>query len=265
MKKVLLLMFLFSVSIGSFAQIKIGNKKIDTKKVVNAASDVVNAITLTDEDIAAMSREYIQWMDTHNEIADPETEFAQRLEQLTANLKNEAGLDLNFKLYWVVDVNAFACGDGSIRVCAGLMEVMDDSEVMAVIGHEIGHIVSTDVKDAIKTAYLTSAARNAAGATQGVVQKMTDSQLGDLAEALAGAQYSQKQEYAADDYAFDFCIRHGVDPYAMSNALNKLVELSNAGGDKASSVQKMFSTHPDSEKRALRSKEKADEYVAANS
>ena len=41
----------------------------------------------------------------------------------------------------------------------------------------------------------------------------------------------------------------------MGNSLNKLVELSK--GAKASTVQKMFSSHPDSEKRAARMKEKA--------
>lgn len=249
MKKLLFLIVLATgVNLNISAQLKVGGKKIDTKKVVSAAADVATAITLSDADIAAMSREYIQWMDAHNPIADPETEMAQRFERLTAGLTNEAGLDLNFKLYWVVDVNAFACGDGSIRVCAGLMEVMDDAEVMAVIGHEIGHVLNTDVKDRMKNAYLRSAAKNAAGAAGGTVQKLTDSELGDLAEALAGAQYSQKQEYAADDHGIEFCIKHGFDPYGMSNALNKLVELMN--GDKVSSVQQMFSTHPDSEKKS---------------
>lgn len=48
-------------------------KSINTKKLVNAASDAAKAVTLSDEDVAAMAREYIQWMDTHNEIAGPET------------------------------------------------------------------------------------------------------------------------------------------------------------------------------------------------
>ena len=47
----------------------------------------------------------------------------------------------------------------------------------------------------------------------------------------------------------------------MANSLNKLVELSQ--GAKASTVQKMFSSHPDSEKRAAAMKEKADAYTAA--
>ena len=124
------------VSLNVSAQFKIGGKSINTKKLVNAASDVAKAVTLSDEDVAAMAREYIQWMDTHNEIAGPETAMGQRLANLTKDIKVE-GLDLNFKVYNVIDVNAFACGDGSVRVCGGLMKIMDDNEVLAVIGHSI--------------------------------------------------------------------------------------------------------------------------------
>ena len=73
---------------------------------------------------------------------------------------------------------------------------------------------------------MTSAAKNAAGAVSGTVSKLTDSQLGDMAQALAGAQYSQKQEYEADEFGFQFCIDNGRDPYGMSNSLNKLLQLS---------------------------------------
>ncbi len=208
-----------------------------------------------------MSKEYMEWMDSNNPIASAESPYGQRLERLTGHITEVEGMAVNFKVYEVVDVNAFACGDGSIRVFAGLMEVMDDDEVMAVIGHELGHVVNTDVKDAMKNAYLRSAAKNAAGAMSESAAKLTDSELGALAEALAGAQYSQKQENAADDYAFGFCIKNNIDPYAMSNALNTLVELYEAGGEKASKIQQMFSTHPDSEKRATRMKQKADEYL----
>ena len=58
------------------------------------------------------------------------------------------------------------------------------------------------------------------------VAKLTDSELGAMAEALAGAQYSQKQESEADDYGVEFCVKNGIDPYAMANSLTKLSELS---------------------------------------
>ena len=250
---------LAGVSLTASAQFKIGGKTINTKKVVSAATDVAKAITLSDADIVTMSREYIEWMDTHNEVAGPDTEMGQRLERLTKDIKVD-GLDLNFKVYNVIDVNAFACGDGSVRVCGGLMKVMDDNEVMAVIGHEIGHVLHSDSKDAMKQAYLTSAAKNAVGAANNTVAKLTDSQLGSLAETLAGAQYSQKQENAADDYGFEFSIANGIDPYSMYNSLNKLLELS-AEAPKSSKFRQLFSSHPETQIRVERMKEKADEYT----
>lgn len=257
MKKLFMLpalVFILAATDAS-AQLKIGGKTINTKKVLQAGSDVVKAVTLSDADIAAMSRESVEWMDRNNPVSADSSAYTQRLKKLTENVKID-GLDLNFKVYEVVDVNAFACGDGSIRVFSSLMDVMDDAQLMAIIGHEIGHVVHTDVKDAMKNAYLSSAARNAAGAAGGTVAKLTDSELGSLVGAFTNAQFSQKQESQADDYAFDFCIKNGIDPYGMASALEKLVELSN--GEKASVVQKMFSSHPDSEKRAARMREKAD-------
>lgn len=249
-----------SFSTTASAQFKIGGKKINVGKAVQAGADAAKAITLSDADIAAMSKEYMQWMDTHNPLTKPETEYGKRLEKLTGNIKEVDGLKVNFGVYDVVDVNAFACGDGSVRICAGLMDIMTDEEVMSVIGHEIGHVIHTDSKDAMKSAYLRSAVKNAAGAASSTVAKMTDSELGAMAEALAGAQYSQKQETEADDYGFEFCIKHNIDPYAMYNALNKLLELS-AEAPKDSKFQKLFSSHPDTAKRVERAKEKADAYT----
>lgn len=120
----------------AYAQFKIGGKKINVGKVVQAGTDAAKAITLSDADIAAMSREYMQWMDTHNPLTKPDTEYGKRLEKLTGHIKEVDGLKVNFGVYEVVDVNAFACGDGSVRICAGLMDIMTDDEVMAVVGHE---------------------------------------------------------------------------------------------------------------------------------
>ena len=251
MKKLLLLCSVLSLSVlwpgDAIAQLKIGGKKLNTAKLLDAGKDVAKAVTLSDSDIAQLSREAVAWMDANNPVADETT---------------EDGLPLNFKVYKVADVNAFACGDGSIRVFSALMDLMDDDELMAIIGHEIGHVVHADTKHAMKNAYLASAARNAAGAAEGSrLAKLSGSQLGELVTAFTDAQFSQKQEYEADEYGFEFSVKHGFSPYAMGNSLNKLVELSK--GAKASTVQKMFSSHPDSEKRAARMKEKADAHATA--
>lgn len=241
-------------------QFKLGNRTINTTKALQAISDAATALTISDADIARLSHESVELMDSQNTI--DKGEYDARLKRLTAGITEVNGLALNFKVYKVSEINAFACGDGSIRVFSSLMDIMDDDELIAIIGHEIGHVVNHDVKDAMKNAYLASAARNAAGAAGGTIGKLSDSQLGDVAMAFMDAKFSQKQEFEADDYGFEFSVKHGFDPYAMANGLNKLVQLSN--GAKASAIQKMFSSHPDSEKRAARMKEKADNYTAAN-
>lgn len=256
----LLILVLYLLPTSILSQIRLGGKSINAVKAATAISQVAQAVSLSDKDIEEMSREAIAHMDEENTVADSTTAYGQRLKKLTENIKSAGNLPLNFKVYLTEDVNAFACGDGSIRIFSGLMDIMSDGELMAIIGHEIGHVVHTDSKDAMKNAFLTSAARNAVGATNGTLAKLTNSQVGALAQAFSGAQFSQKQEFAADDYGFEFSTTNGFSPYAMADSLQKLVELSNAGGAKASTVQKMFSSHPDSAKRAARMREKADSY-----
>lgn len=113
-----------SCTTTAYAQFKIGGKKINVTKVVQAGTDAVKAISLSDADIAAMSKEYMEWMDTHNPLTKPDTDYGKRLEKLTGNIKEVDGLKVNFGVYEVIDVNAFACGDGSVRICAGLMDIM---------------------------------------------------------------------------------------------------------------------------------------------
>ncbi len=258
MKQLLIIAAILFVASSASAQIRIGKRTINVEKAVQAASDAATAITLSDEDVAELCRESIEWMDANNPVAAPDSEYSSRLIRLTENLKDVEGIPLNFKVYEVVDVNAFACGDGSIRVFSGLMDLMDDDELVAIIGHEIGHIAGHDVRDAMRTAYLAQATRGAISSTGGGLAKFTDSQLGDLALALTDAQFSQKQEFAADDYGFKVCVENGFNPYGMSSSLEKLVGLSQ--GAKAPIVQKMFSSHPDSARRAARIKETADNH-----
>lgn len=245
------------------AQLRIGNKTINTSKLLSAGKNIAQAIAINDDQIAELSRQTVAVMDKQHTVAPDSSLYATRLKRLTRGITQVDGLPLNFKVYLVTDVNAFACGDGSIRIYSSLMDLMDDDQLIAIIGHEIGHVVHADTKHAMKNAYLAAAARNAIGSIEGsVVARLSDSQLGDIVTAFTDAQFSQKQEYAADEYGFEFAIEHGFSPDAMYGALNKLLEVSQ--GSQSSLVQKMFSSHPDTEHRAARMKEMAEAYRAAH-
>ena len=158
----------------------------------------------------------------------------------------------------MIDVNAFACADGSVRVFSSLMDIMSDEELLGVIGHEIGHVAHKDSKKSFRTALLTSALKDGVASTSGKAAALTESQLGSLGEALINANYSQKQERDADDYGYEFLKSHGKNPASMAMSFKKLKQLQDeAGANKNSKLNQLFSTHPDLDTRIKRMEERA--------
>ena len=210
----------------------------------------MKAVTLTDADVVNYVKEYIDWMDKHNKVCPENSPYTIRLKKLTAGLTDVEGIPLNFKVYHVIDVNAFACADGSVRVFSSLMDIMTDEELLGVIGHEIGHVAHKDSKNAFRTALLTSAFKDGISSTNGKAAALTDSQLGELGEALLNATYSQKQESNADAYGYEFLKKNGKNPWAIALSFEKLKKLEeDAGYQKDSKWKRMFSSHPDLDKR----------------
>lgn len=251
MKRLFLITMAASVLTGCSV---LSNINWDQAQLQQAAGSALQAASITDAQVVALCKETVTQLDAKNTLA-PDS-YQKRLASLLSGINDIEGLPINYKVYKTNEVNAFACGDGSIRVYSGLMDIMDDDELMAIIGHECGHVANHDSKKAMKSAYLASAARGVVSAAGGTVGTLSKSFLGDLGEAFVNSQYSQKQEYSADDYGYKFSTEHGHDVYSMARALEKLVELS--GSSKSSLVQKMFASHPDSAKRAQRMREKAD-------
>lgn len=232
--------------------------QFNLKKAISGAAKTVQAATLTDEQMAEYVKEYIDWMDEHNQMCADDNPYTVRLKQLTEGLTDADGIPLNFKVYYVVDVNAFACADGSIRVFSSLMDIMTDEELLGVIGHEIGHIAHRDSKKGFRTALLTSALKDGISSKGGKAAALTESQLGDLGEALVNARYSQKQERDADDYGYEFLKKCGKNPWAMALAFQRLKALQEEAGAQASNkLNQLFSTHPDLDARIRRMEERA--------
>ena len=228
-------------------------------RTLKGAAKVVKAATLTDEQLAGYVKEYIAWMDTHNQVCDAESPYTQRLNRLTEGLTDADGIKLNFKVYYVTDVNAFACPDGSVRIFSSLMDIMTDKELLGIMGHEIGHVAHRDSKNAFRTSLLTSALKDGIASTGNKAAALTDSQLGDLGESLMSATYSQKQEKAADDYGYDFLKSKNRNPWAMALSFQKLKQMQEeAGAQKSSKLNQLFSTHPDLDVRIQRMSERAE-------
>lgn len=227
---------------------------IDAARATSAGSKALQALTLTDAQIQAYVSEYITELDGQSTVLTGNNAYAQRLNRITSSINNQDGI--NIKVYQNSEANAFAVADGSIRVYSGLMDIMSDEEILGVIGHEIGHIKNKDTKDAFKNALLTSALRDGLASTGAAAATLSDSMVGDLFESLSSSQYSQKQEFEADEYGYEFLKSHGVNPWAMALSFEKLKSMQ-ASGASSGAVMQLFSTHPELDKRIQRMTERA--------
>ncbi len=237
------------------AQIRLGKPKLNGQ-AVQAATGAAKAITFTNDDAVKLSKQGVDWMDKNNKVADENDPYAKRLERLFGKHKNENGLILNYKVYLVLDINAFACADGSVRVFSSLMDILTDDELLAVIGHEIGHVKNEDTKDAIKAAYTRVALKDAAASQSNAVRTLSEGEMGEFTEGYLGASHSRKQESQADDYSYDFLKKHNYNVVGAYTAFKKLALLSS--GSTQTKSQKMMSSHPESESRAADVKKKAE-------
>ncbi|WP_018917898.1 M48 family metalloprotease [Vreelandella zhanjiangensis] len=214
--------------------------------LVSAGSNMAGAAMMSDQQIQQMGDQTIAQLDNENQLVATNSQYAERLKNLTQGWEVVDGNTLDFNVYQVSEINAFAVPNGSIRLYSGLMDEMNDDEVRYVIAHEIGHVALGHSKRAFQVAYAASAAREAAassGSTTAAV--LSTSELGDLGEKLINAQFSQRQENEADDYAIELLQKHDMDAEASITALRKLEA-------KYGNSSSFFSSHPAAGDRANR-------------
>ncbi len=217
---------------------------------VTASGSLMEGLTVSKEQLISEAKLSAEEMDKQNPVAPANSTYSKRLENLTKNLKSYDGLQLNYKVYLVDEINAFAMPDGTVRVYSGLMDLMNDDEVLAVIGHEIGHVANEHSLNQYKKAYLAKAAKEGLTAAGGTVGGIAGA-YGDIGEAYLNAQFSQSDELESDAYGVKVLHEAGHDPYAAAAAQEKLQKL---GG-----TDSVFSSHPPSQKRVDLAREAADQ------
>ena len=240
MNKNIAFKFLIILTIFTFATgFKVGGVSLGTVK------DAAKAVSLTEEDAIKLGQETIQSMDAANDIAPADSEYTKRLNTLVGKHASDA---YNFKVYLADDVNAFATPDGSIRVYKGLMDLMNDDELLAVLGHEMAHVELKHTLKSLKKAYAVSAARKGAASQSSTAGAIAGSELGALGENMINSSFSRAEETAADDWGLQFLQDNDYNAEGMVTAFEKLAEQDNSGS--------LLSSHPKPAKRAKRIEKK---------
>jgi len=157
--------------------------------------------------------------------------------------------------------NAWALPGGKIAVNHGLLtELKDESELAAVLGHEIVHAAARHGAKAQERGTLMQAGMAAAqiGAAIGGVDQNVAGLV--LQGAGVGAQliqqkYSREQELESDAYGMKYMKRAGYDPQGAVSLQEAFVRLSQQQGPKAQSwLEGLFASHPPSQERVAKNR-----------
>ena len=167
---------------------------MSTNDMLSLGTSGVQALTLSDSQLRDTANQSCAQMDKANNVAAANSKYTQRLNNIKKGLPtNIDGVPLNFKVYQVRDINAWAMPNGCIRVYSGLMDMMTDDEVRGVLGHEIGHVQLGHSKNRFRVAALASLGREVlAKSGNSTVANLNAGELGDLSEKFLNAQFSQK-------------------------------------------------------------------------
>jgi Zn-dependent protease with chaperone function len=189
---------------------------------------------------AFLTKKLLEQMDAdYPVLAEDDEPYGVRLKQLTQTIRKYENLTLSYRIFHNEQITIIAFPDGNLRLSTGLMDLMNDDELFAIIGHAIGHLFYKDTEEAIQKAH--------AG-------KSADSQLKEILSAFTDFAYSKQREYAADEFSFTLCVDQGMDPYAMSSALEKLLKVSDKN------ARKLLTLHPDTKERVMKTRLLGDQY-----
>ena len=207
-----------------------------------------------------------------------------RLYKAIEQLTSENNLPMP-KIYVINDSapNAFATGrdpsHASVAATTGLLEIMEDKELKAVMGHEMSHVKNYDIRVSMIVFGLAAIVglisdlglrmlfwgnerdRNKESSPVGALFALITLILAPLVATLIQMAVSRQREYLADASSASM-----TDPDDMINALRKLEAhhrpmrqqnvaaeaLFIAGPLKKSLISKLFSTHPPLEARIER-------------
>jgi len=144
------------------------------------------------------------------------------------------------------EVNAFAAPGGFILVTRGLYQLLaSDSEVAAVLGHEISHCVQRDHykvihKQELATVGKDEAMRNVTVGNDSVAGSYARRYAEKNGAAIMLTSLDREAEYRADEAAEFYLARAGMNPLALYAVLQKLTAL----GSESASLAQLYKTHP---------------------
>ena len=202
-------------------------------------------IISSDQEISIGRQMDQQLRETEKVLGDPLwQDYINELGQKIVAVSDRSDLPFYFAVIESDQVNAFAAPGGYVYFYSGLIREMDqESELVAVMAHEISHVVARhSIKQLQSIMGLSIVLELAIGKSSENTKALAGTALGIM---MSG--YSRAHETEADNFGTLYMTRAGWDPQGMVLMFEKLEELS--GHRQMDLFEMLASTHPATESR----------------
>jgi len=153
--------------------------------------------------------------------------------------------------------NAWALPGGKIAINTGLLvELDDEAQLAAVLGHEIVHAAARHGASQMSKGALLNVGTQIAGiASQQAGYGALGGAVAQIGSAAWMAKYGRGDELESDEYGMEYMSRAGYDPVAAVELQQTFVRLNN--GRNPDFISGLFASHPPSQERVDKNREKA--------
>jgi len=187
---------------------------------------------------------------------DPLVRYVDKVGQRVAAVSDRPELFYYFNVVDDATINAFALPGGHIYIYRGLLTHMNsESELAAVLGHEIGHVTA---RHAVQR-YTQAQSYQLGMAVASIflpIPRAAD-QLSNLLAAAIIQGYGRKDELQADELSIKYIARAGYDVHATTRILKtlkrlediRIKEAKDTTGKAPEIYHGAFSSHPETKDR----------------
>lgn len=175
--------------------------------------------------------------------------------------ESDLALDYEFVVLNNGVPNAWALPGGKIAVNRGLLlELNNEAELAAVLGHEVVHAAAGHGAQAMTRGTLLQGAMVlsavAAARSNGYADYIVGASA--LGAQLITQSYGREAERESDHYGIEYMVSAGYDPRAAVTLQEVFVRLSEGGGN-SSWLDGLFASHPPSTERVMNNQALVDE------
>ncbi|MCK5855167.1 MAG: M48 family metalloprotease [Sulfurovaceae bacterium] len=189
---------------------------------VKSASDMMRATLINDDEMDRLAIKDLKKMDNNQTIAKDIDRYYIDLQNIMKKIDIPTDLKLDVKVYMSPFLYIFTMPNGAIRVNSGIIEALDDNEVLFLMAHEIGHLKEKDHKASYRKAHAMFALENAINMSGEIVASASNGVLESVTSSMRKSQFQKDEEFAADEYAIDVLKKNGIDKKSAVDALEYL-------------------------------------------